>query len=199
MANLDEKQVAVARVYAQSMIDLAADRDEARSFLDELRGLREVLAAHPKFAELFASPLVDAAERRATLERVLRGRASDRLVDTLLVMDRHGRLGLFDTVVEVYRSRYMEQHGVVDVHVTSAVALTEDTRGALRTAVAEASGRKPNLVELVDPSLLGGLVVRFDDQKIDTSVAKDLRLIRDRLADRSAREIQGGLLAATER
>lgn len=195
MAELDEKHVAIARVYAQSMLDLAAGEDEARSLLEELTGLRQVLADQPAFREFFTSPLVDLDERRQTLERVLRGRASDRLVDALLVMDRHGRLDVFDTVVTVYRQLFQERYGEIDVRVVSAVALDDASRARLRETIAQVAGREPILTETVDRNLLGGMVVRFGDRKIDTSVSKDLRTVRAQLAARAEREIHGGRLA----
>lgn len=198
MAELDEKHVAIARVYSQSMLDLAADEEEARSLLDELAGFRQVLADQPAFQEYFSSPLVDFEERRATLERVLRGRASDRLVDALLVMDRHGRLDVFDTVVTLYRQLFQQRYGEIDVQVSSAVALDDATRGRLREAIARVAGREPILTETVDETLLGGMVVRFGDRKIDTSVSKDLRSMRAMLAARAEREIHGGRLTAVE-
>ncbi len=196
MAKLDEKQVAVARVYAQSMLDLATDEASARSLLEELTDLESVLDAQPAFAEFFTSPLVDTEVRRGALERMLRGRASDTLVDALLVMDRHGRLSLYSTVVEVFRQRCQDRFGEVDVEVTTAIPLDQASREALRASVAKVTGKSPILVETVDGALLGGMVLRFGDRKIDTSVAKDLRTMRGRLDDRAAREIHGGRLTA---
>lgn len=196
MAKLDEKQVAVARVYAQSMLDLATDEASARSLLEELTDLESVLDAQPAFAEFFTSPLVDTEVRRGALERTLRGRASDTLVDALLVMDRHGRLSLYSTVVEVFRQRCQDRFGEVDVEVTTAIPLDQASREALRASVAKVTGKSPILVETVDGALLGGMVLRFGDRKIDTSVAKDLRTMRGRLDDRAAREIHGGRLTA---
>ena len=197
MAKVDEKQVAVARVYSQSLLNLAATNEQAESLLDEMNGLLEVLAAQPAFAEYFKSPLVDPKERGNAIERLLRGRASDLLVDSVQVLGQHGRLGLFETVVEGFRTGVQARQGRVDVEVTTAVPLDAALRDQLKAALMSLSdGQAPDLVEKVDPELLGGMVVRIGDRRIDTTLKKDLKTVRARLADRAAREIYGGRLAA---
>jgi len=133
--------------------------------------------------------MVDTETRRAMIERTFRHRASDLLVDSLLVLNRHGRIDLIEDVVEVFRTAFQARRGHVDAHVTSAVPLDEAQRRRLKAAIKAVDGREPDLVEAIDPELLGGLVVRVGDRKIDTSVAKDLRTVRARLAERAAREI----------
>ncbi len=197
MAKVDEKQVAVARVYSRSLLEIASTNEQSESLLDEMNGLLEVLEAQPAFAEYFKSPLVDTKERQKAIERLLRGRASDVLVDTLQVLGQHGRLGLFETVVEGFRTGVQERQGRVDVEVTTAVPLDGDMREKLKQALVRISaGRQPDLVEQVDPELLGGMVVRIGDRRIDTTLKKDLKTVRARLADRAAREIYGGRLTA---
>lgn len=189
MAKRDEKNLHIARVYGQALLDLAEKAGAAESLRDELLGLIELLDRQPKLRDFFDSPLVDSATRQQMLERTLRGRASDLLVDGLQVLNNHGRLGLIDTVADAYRTDFLARDGRVDVEVVSAVALNDDQRQAIAEAVAATDGRRAELVESVDPSLLAGIIVRIGDRKIDTTVAKDLRTVRAQLAERAAREI----------
>ncbi|NJL30077.1 MAG: ATP synthase F1 subunit delta [Thermoanaerobaculia bacterium] len=189
MARLNEKEVAVARVYSRSMLDLATERGEEESLLEELSGLRSYVESDSAIEHFFTSPLIDEAERRTKLEKLLRGHASDLLADSLQVLNQHGRLGILPTIVETYRLEYQERHGHVDVRVSSAVPLADDVRDQLRQTVARLVGREPDLVEEIDPSLIGGMVVRVGDRKIDASVAKDLRELRARLEERAVEEV----------
>lgn len=189
MARVDEKQVAVARVYGRAMLDRAQAEGAAESLLDELESLAGLLRSNDAFREFITSPLVDQREREQSLEKILRGRSSDLLVDSMQVLNRHGRLALLETIVEVYRLNFQELHGVVDVHVTSAVPLSDDLEKQLVEAASRLTGKKPRINAAVDAGLLGGLVVRVGDQKIDTSILAGLHKMRQALEDRSAREI----------
>ena len=192
MAATDDRSMAVARVYTDAMLDLAEARGQEDELGDELAALAEVYRRDPQFERFVSSPLVDAEEREASLERMLRGRASDLLVDSLQVMNRKGRLGLLPAVAESYRHTLYRRRGRVEVQVASAVELSEANREQLRQAIHRRTGRDPVLEVTVDPSLIGGLVVRIGDQKIDASVATQLENLSQTLLTRAAREVGSG-------
>jgi F-type H+-transporting ATPase subunit delta len=192
MANVDFRDLGVARVYARAMLDLAAAQDQADALLEELQQLGQAVAANPELATFLASPLVSGEARAEVLEKVFRRRASDLLVDALEVINRKGRLGLLPAIIEAYRGEYRELRGLVDARVTTAVPLTAAQRTRLTQAVAALTGKQPELIERVDPAILGGLVVEVAGQKIDTSLAMQLRDVGAALAQRAALELHRG-------
>jgi F-type H+-transporting ATPase subunit delta len=198
MAGAREKDLAVARVWADSLFALAAESGREDELLGELEGLVELLDRQPTLETLLASPAIDAEAKRALLEKALRGRASDLLVDALQVMRRKGRLVLLRAVAQTYRSEWLARRHKVEVRVTSAVPLSEGLREALRLAAAERTNRQPILVERVDPELLGGLVVAIGDEKIDGSVSTELEKMEIALLDRASRELLSGKSYFTE-
>ncbi len=189
---IDDQTLAVAAIYARSLLELAAEQGIEETLLEELEGVVSQLDADADIGDYFASPLVDAEERRAVLEKALRGRASDLLLDTLQVMNRKGRLAFVRALAEAYRLALEELRGEVDVVVTTAVPLGEEIRRRLVETVSALAGRKARVAEEVDPDLLGGVVIRFGDRKIDASVATGLRRIHTRLLERASQEIQEG-------
>ena len=189
MASSQEKLAPVAQVYAESMHDLASASNQVDELQAELEGVVAVLDADPRLEAFLASPLVDLDARRAALERALRGRASDLLVDALQVMRRKGRLGLVRAVASAYRRIWMDRKNRIEARVASAVPLGEELRAELVRAVARRTGREPVLVERVDPTLLGGLVVSIGDDKVDSTVARSLARLGARLMARASDEL----------
>lgn len=192
MPRIDEKQMALARVYARAVVELAEEREETDRVLAELAELASYLDAHPELADFLASPLVRTTERRELLEKLFRGRAGDLLVDALQVMNRKGRLALLPAVAEAFRQEVRDLQGLTDVHVASAVALPAGLKERLLEAISRLTGKKPQLVEVVDPRLLGGLVLLMGDEKIDGSVARELEKVGERLRRRASEEILSG-------
>jgi F-type H+-transporting ATPase subunit delta len=192
MAKTNDRDLAIARVYGESMLDLAEERGEADALLDELAELAEALDRDPEFERFLGSPLVDAKVREQVIEKLFRGRASDLLVDALQVINRKGRLAQLAAVAQVYRAAYRERRGLIEVEVKSAVPLTDAQRGRLAEVIARRTGKRPALAESVDPRLLGGLVVRLAGEKIDASVAARLRDLAAALARRGVHEMLRG-------
>ncbi len=198
MPKADEKQIAVAQVYSRAMHDLAVSKGEADDLAEELAELAAYVDQNDELSTLFASPLVDSGDRAKSLDRMFRGRASDLLVDSLQVVNRKGRLGLLAAIAETYHLRHQAHLGQVDVRVTTAEPLGPALRERLVSVLLKHSGRQPQLIEEVDRSLIGGIVLKIDDQKIDASVTHQIGRLRRALRERSEHEIHRGRRAAAE-
>lgn len=185
----DDRQDAIARVYAEALFRLSEARGESEQLLAELAELVRFSREHPGIAEPLLSPLADPAKRRASIDRIFRGRASDLFVDTLQVLNARGRLALFAAVAEAFRKLFQRSRQVLDVHVETAVPLSAEQRAALAELTLALTGSRANLLESVEPRLLGGLVVRARDRKFDTSLRSKLDRLRGLLSQRASQEI----------
>jgi F-type H+-transporting ATPase subunit delta len=188
----DEQELAVAGVYARSLLALAEPAGQADAVGEELAALAAMLDESPSLRRQLADPFVDPEDRRQLLESSLRNRANDLLVDALQVANRKGRLGLLPALAEAYRRALAELRHEVEVEVTTAVPLNDAQREKLRAAAGRYTGRTARLVEAVNASLLGGMVVKIGDRKIDNSVSKDLRRLGGLLAECGSKELQSG-------
>lgn len=195
MASVDDRALALGRVYGVPLLDLGEEQGQADDLLGELQEVVRLLDGDPTIEDFFASPLVDADDRRQVIEKVFRGKASDLLVDALQVVNRHGRLGFLRAIAEAYRLAYRDRRGLVDARVRTAVPLDEVLRASLRQAIARFTGKQPTLDEKVDPALLGGMVVEVAGTKIDGSVASRLRDLSAALEQRASQEIHRGAQA----
>jgi F-type H+-transporting ATPase subunit delta len=188
-ARVDEQEVAVADVYASALLKLAEKRGEGDEVLEELEAIGSLLGDQPEFAAYLSSPMVDVEARRSAIDKTFHGRFNELLVNTLQVMNRRSRLDLLEALRAAYRRDLDEARKRESVEVTTAVPLTEGLREHLRQAVSRMTGRETRLIESVDETLIGGLVVKIGDQKIDTSVARSLTLLRQRFEERASAEV----------
>ena len=187
-----EKETAISRVYARALLSVARESEQVESVLEELSDLVGLTDRDEAFARFLTSPLVDAAEREISLERLFRDRMSDLMLDTLLVMNRKNRMGLVPALAETYREEVEALRGEIRVHVRSAVELDDAQRRELTQAVARLMRKRATLLESVDRSLIGGVVLRIGDRKIDTSVASSLGRLGEQMVGRVALELHTG-------
>ena len=178
----------MARIYARSAFALADQQGAAESLQDELEELVKQLDKEPALENFLTSPLVEIGERQQMLDRLFAGQMSEILLDTLQVMNRKGRSGLVRALAEAYRQEFEERTGRVTVTVRTAVALSESLRQQLLEATSRFTGREASLMETVDESLIGGMILLVGDQKIDSSVAKELRQLEAQFLDRASME-----------
>jgi F-type H+-transporting ATPase subunit delta len=192
MANVDEREREVGRLYAEAILHVAEEQGQAEELLEELNGLVEYLDRNPEFEGFLASPLIEEEPHAQVIEDAFRGKASDLLVDSLLVVNRKGRLSAVRAIVMAYRAALRDLRGWMDVHVRTAVPLTDALRARLTDALAASTSRKPVLIEHVDPAVVGGLIVQIEGRKIDASLASRLHHLSEALLARASREIHSG-------
>jgi F-type H+-transporting ATPase subunit delta len=187
-----EQEITTSRVYARALLKLTEEQGVAESVLEELDSLVEQADRDKAFASFLTSPLVEADDRQASLDRIFRGRMSELLLDTIQVMNRKGRMRLVSALGETYRDELEKLRGEIRVHVRSAVALDDAQRQQLSEAVSQYTSKQATLVESVDESLIGGVVLRIGDQRIDTSVAKQLSKLEEQMLGRVTQELHTG-------
>lgn len=183
----------VAKIYAQAVVDAAEASGHRREVIGELAVLaREVLPKVPEAMVVFSSPKVSVEEKDRIIDRLAAGRMQPTTTNALHVLARHGRLGLLGAIVEAAERLADERDGKQQAVFTSAVPLdaAEQARIVGETQKALAATLVPTFV--VDPAIIGGLVVRVGDTIYDQSVATGLARLGGRLKTRTIHAIQTG-------
>lgn len=184
---LDATSYALAGAYAEGLLGAVGEDVAAEQVAAELASLVTLLDEVPGLEDLLAGAALSRRDRCAVIERVFAGRTSEPVVGLLAVLARNGRGALLRAVARRFRQILNARQGKVEVLVTTAVALDDAQRQAVRRAVRDALQAEPVLNTKVDPALLGGVVVRVGDRVYDGSIVAELnRLCRSMLAGRPA-------------
>ena len=183
----------VAKVYAQAIVEAADAAGCRREVLAELGTLaREVLPQVPDAVAVFASPKVTTEEKGRIIDKLAGGRMQATTTNALHVLAHHGRLGMLAAVVAAAERLADERDGKRQATFTTAMPLdaAEQARIVAETEQSLAATLVPAFV--VDPAIIGGLVVRVGDTIYDQSVATGLARIGGRLHQRNIHAIQTG-------
>ncbi|QDT53578.1 ATP synthase subunit delta [Caulifigura coniformis] len=188
----DPSSKAVARVYAVAYLDAAAGAGEQNP-VEELDSFRvDVLSRNPAFEELLSSRAVGADEKAALLDRTVVPRASQFFGNFLKVLARHERLDLIPYIAEEVRAEHERRTNQKRVEVRSALPLTEAQLTEITDRLRSQMNFEPIVRSSVDPTLLGGVIIRIGDTVYDSSLRTRIGVLRNRLRERYLNEIQSG-------
>ncbi len=164
-----------SRTYAKALLEAAGS--DASRVADELDAFAAVQSDAPDAWNELVAPGLPSAVRKDTIDKFMSD--SHPLVRNVLkVLVDHQRLEEVAEVAADYRALVKELERQLDVHVTSAVELSDDLRTKLEQRLGESTGKQVRLHASVDPAIIGGLVVRHGDTLVDTSLRGRLDQLR---------------------
>lgn len=170
-----------AHVYARALFEVANERGVADEVRDELGQFVGALQANRQLEVFFASPYFPTSEKKEGLRRMLED-ADETFVNFLETLVERQRM---PDIVEI-RSRYEElwdaDRKVLPVEVTSAVPLDEVTVQSIGERISGGTGNRVQLTTVVDPDILGGIVVRVGNVILDASIRSRLDQLRKDVA-----------------
>ena len=176
----------LAVTYAQALLELAVDAeksDPASATLvgEELSDLRKLLGLEPMVGALFSDPSISQEDRSQMLDRVFANRVSPLMLKFLQVLNEKGRLNLLPFITGAYLALLEKRQGKVEVDVTVAQKLGPEALDAVRQRISASIKREAIVHQYVDPSIIGGLILRIGDRLIDGSVRSQLDAMRQQL------------------
>jgi F-type H+-transporting ATPase subunit delta len=171
----------IAAVYARSLFEVASDQgrlDEVRSQLGEFA---DAMDASRELQTFFFSPYFSTQEKEDGLDRTVSG-ADEIVVNFLKLLIENHRMPVIFRVRRAYDELWEQENRLLPVQVTSAVELDRATVSQIGDRIAEQTGQKVDLSAVVEPEILGGIVVRVGNTVLDASIRNRLEQLRKQVA-----------------
>jgi F-type H+-transporting ATPase subunit delta len=168
-------RASLAGRYASALFDLARDQRQIESVGTSLDALGQALLDSKDFAELVSSPLVSRDEAGKAFGAIAPQLGLDPITTNFLgVLARNGRKNELRNVIRAFRRLAAEHRGETTADVVTARPLTDDQIAALKAQLRARAGRDVAIDATVDPTILGGIVVKLGSQQIDASIRTKL-------------------------
>jgi F-type H+-transporting ATPase subunit delta len=171
VATEDTASASVPARYAAALYVLAEQQNEVQAVERDLTTIRTLLADSADLQRLVLSPVFRSNDQAKALAVVLEKAGVGRTAGNLVkVLARNRRLSALDDIIGTYRAIAAKARGEVSAEVVSAQPLTAAQLDALRETLKGNVGKSVAINAKVDPSLLGGLVVKIGSRMIDSSL-----------------------------
>jgi F-type H+-transporting ATPase subunit delta len=169
----------VAGRYATALFELAKAGHSLDAVASDLTRFNEALDAFDDLKRLMKSPVFSAEEQSRALGAVLDELKIEGLTKNFfLLVAKNRRLFATPDMIRAFRAMLARERGETSATVTAAAKLTESQLTALKQALTAALGKTVMLDEQVDPSLLGGLVVKVGSRMVDSSLRTKLNSLK---------------------
>ena len=171
----------IAEVYARSLFDVAQEQGQLDEIHEQIDEFADVLSENRQLQLFFFSPYFSSDEKKDGVAKVIEG-GNEYFVRFLELLAEKHRLPVLFRIRREFDSLWAKEQKLLEVSVTSAVDLDEETVKGIGKRIEEQTGNKVELTSQVDPDLIGGLVIRVGNMVLDASVRNRLERLRRQVA-----------------
>ncbi len=192
-AVFDTDKASLGDVYAKALLGVGKNAGSSEELLGELEGVVEAIGGLPKLQAALESPQISGEAKQGILQKAFGGKLNKDLVNFLKIVGSKGR---FDCLAQISSSAnrlYDEMSGNVQAEFVTADAIEESVAKALGEQLEKELGKKVTVKTTVDPSIIGGMVIRIGDTIHDGSVVNQLNQVRTKAVKRASDAIRVSL------
>ena len=186
----DSDQQQLGDVYARALLAFAADAGNVDQLVDELGEVVEAINGVAGLRDALESPRIGANSKMDLLDKAFAGKVEKGLLHFLKVVGNKGRFDCLGAIASSAKTLRDEMSGRVQAVVTSASPMDSEVVGRITDQLSKTLGKDVSLQVLVDPEILGGIVVRVGDTVYDGSVVNQLSQVRARAVKRASDAIR---------
>jgi len=174
----------IATRYAKSLVDLAIEQNKLDKVKEDVQAF-EKATQQRDFQLLMKSPIVKGGKKWTIIQKIFDGKFDPLTMAFMKILVDKGREGYLPEVAKEFNELFKTRNEISSIKIITAKKLSDDAVASIKNKLEESSNTYKNIeIETeVQPDLIGGFVIEFDDKLYDTSVKHKLALLRKEFQD----------------
>jgi F-type H+-transporting ATPase subunit delta len=165
--------------YAKSILQLAKEKGVVPQVKADFDLIASVCRNNPDFVVMLRSPLIYADKKQEVINSIFKGKLSVMTSTLIEIIVRKKREKYLLDIAICFLALHDKETNTTRGVLTTAFALTPEMRASIKALVEKDLKTEFNCVEVIDPSLIGGFVLRIGDYQYDGSISSALKTLRN--------------------
>ncbi len=174
------KQTKAAIRYATSLLELSLEKGNLDQVAADMKYFSDTVAENRDLALMLTSPIIDGG-KKAEVFKMIFGQFEAVTMSFFELITKNGREAILPEIAAAFEAKVKEHKGIVPVELVSAIALDEATKTKILAKVDASVKGKLEVTETIDPTIIGGFIIKMGDKQIDASVSNQLNNLKQRL------------------
>ena len=168
----------LATRYAKALLDFSIEKKQEDVALADIKWLDAVCTSNKDFLNLLKSPIIKAETKNKIVKQVATGNISELTLSFLTLLITKGREISLKEICGAFITQYNTLKNIHVATLTTASIISDKVKQAIVNKVKQVSGQDNiQLIEKINPALIGGFVLELGDKMIDASIAHDLHVV----------------------
>lgn len=164
--------------YAKSLIELSQEHNVLEKVIEDMKLFSKTIEENRAFAVILKNPIIPSEKKKAIITALFEKKVQPITSKAFALIISKSRESILDEIAVEFVNEYNKLRGIVVAFVTTPYTLDDPQRKQITKVVEDVTGKKANLKELVDESLIGGFLLKIGDQQVDESVKNKLAKIQ---------------------
>ena len=172
----------IAAPYARALFDFSIEKNIMHQITADFQNLDIFLSETTELTKYLNSPVVNQEAKREILSKTLKSQVNTETFKFLMVLVNRNRINLLNAVIKNYLELVYETASIKMIEVATASNFTSSQKNSLIQKLKEiTNAREIRLVVTVDPTLIGGFLIRTESKVIDFTIKNQLQQLAKHL------------------
>jgi len=164
--------------YAKSLMSLAIEQNSLEVAFADMKLIDDTCDQNRDLQILLRSPVVKADKKQAVMNAVFADKLSPIAAGFVKLIIAHRRENILHEIADSFVRQYKAHKNIGVAEITTSTKLNADAKAKILAELKKQEGREMEIVEKVDPAVIGGLIIRVGDKQYDGSIARKLNDLR---------------------
>lgn len=172
----------ISKTYGDALFELALEEDKVSVFAEEIAEIKQILSDHTELNQLLSHPNIVKEEKISIIESIFKGRIQDELTGFLALIILKDRYSKIQEILTYFLQQVKAYEKVGICSVVTAIPLQNQQKMQIEAKLLETTSFvKMEMNYQVDPSIIGGMIIRIGDRVVDSSIVTKMNLLQKEL------------------
>ncbi len=167
--------------YAKALFEITLEKELLDEISSDLKALYNASQSIFQFRDFLLNPILPLSEKKALLHKIFSDKLNPLTLEFLDLLVKNNRLPFVEGIARKFNERYKTYMGITEVRLTTVSPLDKAVQEAVFKHIGIKTIQKVSLEENIDPEIIGGFIIKIEDEQIDASVKTRLTKIKKEL------------------
>jgi F-type H+-transporting ATPase subunit delta len=165
--------------YAKALFSLAIDKKSTANVKADAIALQSLAKDNLEFKDIIKNPTISNTVMNDLVQKLFSGKVQPETLDFLRLLIKKGRIGQLGSICEAVVFFVNQSENLTQVKITTATAVSDNEKSQIASKFI--GDRKCEIENVVNPEILGGFVLEFDNKILDNSISTQLQTLKNNL------------------
>jgi F-type H+-transporting ATPase subunit delta len=165
--------------YAKALFSLATEKKSTASIKADAIALQSLAKNNAEFKDIIKNPTISNTVMNDLVQKLFSGKVQPETLDFLRLLIKKGRIGQLASICEAVVFFVNQSENLTQVKITTATAVSDNEKSQIASKFI--GDRKCEIENVVNPEILGGFVLEFDNKILDNSISTQLQTLKNNL------------------